>query len=128
MWNKISIIFCFCIMTQLSSFSLKADIRHPLGLNIAEYPDDDYSHVVGINNIKQKGISSSSHSPTKLQTICRIRLDDVERMKLPIDTDGCGIDRSMYISTDDFIDEISDWDDKYGKPLNLKDKIISQHP
>ena len=55
-------------MTQLSSFSLKADIRHPLGLNIAEYPDDDYSHIVGINDIKQKELSSSLSSSSSFSS------------------------------------------------------------
>ena len=41
---------------------------------------------------------------------------------------GCGIDRSFYISDDDLVDDIAEFDDNYGKPLNIIDKIESTYP
>lgn len=42
--------------------------------------------------------------------------------------DGCGIDRSFYISASDMEAEIREFDEKYGKPLNLGDRIARQYP
>lgn len=42
--------------------------------------------------------------------------------------DGCGIDRSFYISASDMEQDIRDFDEKYGKPLNLGTRIASTSP
>jgi indole-3-glycerol phosphate synthase len=91
-----------------------------LGLNVKEYPDDDFSHILGV--------SDPSHEPSKLQNICRMRLETVERYKTPVDRDGCGIDWSMYISADDYLEDINDFDERYGKPIDLAEQIMSKYP
>lgn len=89
-------------------------------LNVQEYPNDDFSHILGFHN--------PNHQLSKLQEICKIRLKDVALAKKPINTQGCGIDRSFYISEDDFYEEIREWDAIYGKPLNLTEKLVSIYP
>ena len=42
--------------------------------------------------------------------------------------DGCGIDRSFYISASDMEADIREFDEKHGKPLNLGDRIACQYP
>lgn len=91
-----------------------------LGVNSAEYPNDDLSHILGIDD--------PNHIPSKLQSICNLRLKDVTHSKLPLDVNGCGIDRSFYISEDDLRREIEDFDEQYGKPLNLIDRIKVPYP
>lgn len=89
-------------------------------IHINEYPDDNYSHILGINDI--------NHVPSKLQMISALRITDVERSKAPIDTQGCGIDRSFYVSADQLNDEIREFDTKYGEPLNLGKHLASKYP
>jgi indole-3-glycerol phosphate synthase len=91
-----------------------------LGLNLDEYPDDNYRHILGVNDLV--------HAPSKLQKICQIRMKDVAHSKLPLDVHGCGIDRSFYISEDDMVQDIHDFDEVYGKPFNLMDRIASVYP
>ena len=38
---------------------------------------------------------------------------------------GCGIDKTFYISADDLQEEIFEFDEKYGKPIDLFQKIDS---
>lgn len=98
---------------------------HELGafpdyLNTNEYPDDDYSHILGFFD--------DFHKPSKLQEISRLRLADTELSKKPIDTQGCGIDRSFYVSHEDLENDIEAFDAIYGKPLNLFNRIKSTYP
>lgn len=44
----------------------------------AEYPDDDFTHILGY--------SDCDHQPSKLQEISANTLKDVARNKLPVDT------------------------------------------
>jgi hypothetical protein len=104
----------------ISSVVKKNTYFTELGINIMEYPNDNFSHILGIND--------SNHIPSKLQEICRKRLIDVVRNKTPIDTQGCGIDRTMYVSADDLIEEIREFDDLYGKPLNISERIALSYP
>eukprot|EP01035_Chromulina_nebulosa_P022291 gene22291-28872_t len=89
-------------------------------LHIAEYPDDDFSHVLGY------GISD--HTPSNLQKISKLKIEEVIRLKRPIDTQGCGIDRSFYISSDDLLEEIGDFDEQYGAPYNLYERLLASYP
>ena len=41
---------------------------------------------------------------------------------------GCGIDRSFYVSADDLTEEIVDFDEKFSTPLNLFDQLASRDP
>jgi hypothetical protein len=105
-----------------------------LGLNTFEYPDDDFSHILGatsdsagmqqIQPMLQLHVQFDllryfllDHTPSKLQQICRLRMLDVNKFKEPLDVQGCGIDRNQYISADDYLEEIEDFDATYGKPL-----------
>lgn len=47
-------------------------------LNLKEYPNDDFSHILGYGD--------SNHQLSRLQDICGIRLKDVNQDKKPIDT------------------------------------------
>lgn len=89
-------------------------------IHIKEYPDDSYEHI--------RGFKDPAHVISKLQEITALRIRDVERSKKGIDTDGCGIDRSFYISEEDLEDEIEAFDAAYGKPLNLAHRIASTYP
>ena len=89
-------------------------------LHIAEYPNDDYSHVLGYGD--------SSHTASRLQLISRDRIKDVKLSKTPIDTDGCAIDRSFYVSSEDLEQDIKAFDLMYGKPLNIQTCILSKSP
>lgn len=88
-------------------------------LHSSEYPNDDYSHILGIDDPK--------HTASKLQQISAHRIKEVITNKIPLDTDGCGIDRTFYISSDDLFEDIVDFDDKYGPPLNLYEKLIESY-
>ena len=44
-------------------------------------------------------------------------MQDVNKLKEPLDVQGCGIDRNQYITSDDYLEEIEDFDALYGKPL-----------
>ena len=92
----------------------------PSWLHGAEYPDDDYSHVLGIDNPK--------HEPSRLQSITELRLKEVELSKAPVDVQGCGFDPSFFISSEDLEDMVGDFDKKYGKTLNLWDRIMCTQP
>eukprot|EP01039_Chlorochromonas_danica_P006324 gene6324-6974_t len=80
-------------------------------LHLAEYPHDDYGHILGYGD--------PSHVPSRLQNISALRIADLQRSKQAIDTNGCAIDPSFYISADDLREEIVDFDARYGPPLNL---------
>lgn len=41
---------------------------------------------------------------------------------------GCGIDKSFYVSTEDLENEIIEFDSKYGPPLNIQTRILSSYP
>ena len=41
---------------------------------------------------------------------------------------GCGIDRSFYISSDDLLEEIGDFDEQYGAPYNLYERLLASYP
>lgn len=43
-----------------------------------EYPNDDFSHILGYGN--------ADHTPSKLQQISALRIEEVIRHKTPIDT------------------------------------------
>jgi hypothetical protein len=89
-------------------------------LHLSDYPDDNYDHILGIDD--------PHHSPSKLQQITALRIADTLRSKKPIDTQGCGIDRSFYASSEMLEDEIKEFDEEYGPPLNLADRISSTYP
>lgn len=107
--NKISFIKKLNIVSQTLCYNSNHDYLHE-----SMYPNDDYSHTLGY--------SDSSHKPSKLQEITIHTLKNVARNKLPIDTDGCGIDRTFYVSESDMVEEIREFDLKYGKPLHLGKK------
>lgn len=86
-------------------------------LHVAEYPEDDFSHTLGFGD--------PQHQLSRLQKISALRIADTVRNKIPLDTDGCGIDRSFYISADDLLEEIVDFDDKYGKPVSILQRITA---
>ena len=105
------------------TFSLLAtsvSSSNELGLNTAEYPDDDYNHILGFHDPK--------HTPSRLQKICAIRLKDVQSAKTPLDVQGCGIDRSFYVSEEDLEREIEEFDKDFGAPLNLSTRIAETYP
>ena len=45
--------------------------------------------------------------------------------KEPLDAQGCGIDRNQYISSDDYLQEIEDFDESNGKPLKYRSYKIN---
>ena len=102
----------------LAASSLSATPRDYL--HTSEYPGDDYRHILGIND--------PTHLPSKLQEISANTLSDVARSKKPIDTQGCGIDRSFYVSAEDYEKEIGDFDQQHGSPLNLGARIAYTYP
>ena len=110
--------FCTSKSSKKSKISLQMTqmLEENFGLNTREYPDDNFDHI--------RGLGSPSDSPSRLQQICSFKLKDVQRLMEPIDTDGCGIDRSLYLSMDDLMEEWHDFDAKYGKPLNLYDMLV----
>ena len=91
-----------------------------LGLHYLEYPDDDYDHILGIND--------PNHEPSKLQMISAQRLRDVAESKQVVDVQGCGFDATFFISAEDLEKEIKAFDEKYGKPLNLKERLAATWP
>ena len=103
-----------------SLHATSASAMSDIGLNMAEYPDDDYSHILGIDD--------PQHTPSRLQKICGIRLKDVELSKTPLDVQGCGIDRNFYVSEEDLQREILDFDEQFGAPFNLSHRIAMTYP
>lgn len=89
-------------------------------LHLTQYPDDDYSHILGYG--------SADHNMSKLQQISRDRIKDVILSKTPIDTQGCGIDRSFYVSSEDLEVEIKEFDRVNGPPRNIHEFILSKAP
>lgn len=79
---------------KMSMFSSSSSKGNP-HLHTTEYPGDDYSHI--------KGYGSEDTELSKLQIISAYRIADTVRNKIPLDTDGCGIDRSFYISSEDLL-------------------------
>eukprot|EP01038_Epipyxis_sp_PR26KG_P013558 gene13558-18195_t len=119
--------------TTSTSLTNKDRINSPYlqHLHISEYPNDDYSHILGYNeSIKEMLGNNTSEIPklTKLQEISKLKISEVIKNKTPIDTQGCGIDRSFYISSDDYYSEIREFDEIHGKPINLKDRLLSLYP
>ena len=101
-----------------SSSSLSAMKRDYIHTEV--YHDDDYRHILGIDD--------PSHEPSKLQQISANTLKDVAKDKKPLDTQGCGIDRSFYVSSEDYENEIVEFDRLHGKPLNLGKRIAQVYP
>ena len=101
-----------------SSTSLSATKRDYIHTGV--YPDDDYRHILGIDD--------PTHEPSKLQQISANTLKDVAKDKKPIDTQGCGIDRSFYVSSEDYENEIVEFDRLHGKPLDLGKRIAQVYP
>lgn len=92
----------------------------PGWLHGAEYPDDDYSHVLGIED--------AGHEPSRLQSITELRLKEVALNKAPVDVQGCGFDPSFFVSAEDLEDQIKDFDMKYGATLDLWERIMCTQP
>jgi hypothetical protein len=67
----------FVSSTRILTMSDKNSIFYQ-AVNHKEYPDDDYSHVLGYGD--------PDHKLSRLQEICRIRLQDIAQDKKPIDT------------------------------------------
>lgn len=91
-----------------------------LGLNVKAFPEDNYEHILGFHD--------ENYEPSKLQVICRKRMEDVNHSKEPLDVNGCGIDRSFYISEEDLARDIEDFDAEYGPPLNLMNRVKEVFP
>lgn len=92
----------------------------PEWLHGAAYPDDDYSHVLGIED--------ASHEPSRLQSITELRLKEVALNKAPVDVQGCGFDPSFFVSAEDLEDQIKDFDKKHGTTLDLWERIMCTQP
>ncbi len=103
-----------------SSAILSMSTAYPSHIHVKEYPTDDYDHILGIDD--------SAHEPSRLQRITALRLKEVSLNKEPIDTDGCGIDRSFYVSAEDLEDEIKDFDSVHGGTLDLQQRILDTQP
>ena len=83
----IAILYCCSIVTafhvprglNIVRTTLSAAIEYPIysSLNRKENPADNYDHILGQND--------KSHVLSKLQEICRLRLQDIELSKLPVD-------------------------------------------
>jgi anthranilate synthase/indole-3-glycerol phosphate synthase/phosphoribosylanthranilate isomerase len=86
----------------------------------ANYPDDDFDHILGIKD--------ESHEPSLLQQITRLRLQEVKLSKAPVDTQGCGFDPTFFVSSEDLEDDIKEFDERYGTNLNLQERIITTQP
>ena len=106
--------------TMTSSLLFGGSNNSPDHIHTASYPNDDYRHILGIDD--------PAHEPSKLQQISANTLKDVQQRKKPLDTQGCGIDRSFYVSAEDYEDEIKEFDGKYGKPLDLGSRIAKTYP
>ena len=104
-------------LLSASSSSSADKVDH---LHYAEYPDDDFAHILGINDPK--------HVPSKLQQISALRLKDVALSKAGIDCQGCGFDPSFFVSAEDLERDIMELDAKLGKPLNLKSRLSHTWP
>lgn len=89
-------------------------------LHTAEYPGDDFSHILGIND--------ADHQPSKLQQITAMRLKDVALSKQVVDVQGCGFDPSFFVSAEDLEKEMKDLDSKFGAPLDLKERLSATWP
>ena len=95
-----------------------------LGLHVQEYPNDDFSHILGASStgIGADVGSSGTHTPSKLQQICKLRLEDVARSKGrggSSDQEDC----SVGITSDQYLQLIFEFDAQYGPPLNLQERI-----
>ena len=96
-----------------------------LGLHVQEYPNDDFSHILGASSSAGTGAdvgSSGTHTPSKLQQICKLRLEEVARSKGrggSSDQEDC----SVGITSDQYLQLISEFDAQHGPPLNLQERI-----
>jgi hypothetical protein len=66
----------------------------------------------------QNSYGNAPHKQSCLQSICAY--------SMVFGQQGCGIDRTFYISSDDLVDDIVDFDQKYQPPLNLYQRLMSQ--
>ena len=86
-------VFALCVVQKYSAFTIfklmNGVARHSSSssnlhdvkrdfLHEAEYPGDDFTHILGF--------SDCDHEPSKLQEIATKTLKDVARNKLPVDT------------------------------------------
>lgn len=90
-----------------------------LGLHIHEYPNDDFSHILGAAIPVDE---RNAYAPSKLQQICKLRLDDVATKKgrSSSKTGDCDAD---VVTADQYMQHISEFDRTYGSPLNLQERI-----
>jgi len=111
------------ILSRIGSKSLKlyqqVGILHEY-IHSTEYPDDNFDHIFGVHE--------PNHQLSKLQQISADKIKEVITSKQHVDFQGCGIDRTFFVSSDDLVKEISDFDEVYGKPLNLRQKIQMRQP
>ena len=89
----------------------------PSHIHKDEYQDDDFQHVLGIDD--------PNHVPSLLQEICSLRLKEVLQSKEEVDVQGCGFDISFFVSKEDLETDIKEFDSIYGSPLDLKERIMS---
>ena len=79
--QKYSALTVFKIMNGVMRHSSSSSNLHDAKRNFlheAEYPGDDFTHILGF--------SDCDHEPSKLQEIATKTLKDVARNKLPVDT------------------------------------------
>jgi len=76
-------------------------------LHCLEYPDDDFSHILGsistsliLSSYMWKyiisGYNSLNHQPSRLQLISQLKIEEVIRHKTPIDTVSALFHKLMY--------------------------------
>ena len=121
-------LLILCIGSLASVYPAHANLEYlsSLGLNVKEYPADNYSHILGVT-LRPGEV----HSPSKLQQICKLRIADIEKSKggkSGTDADGTGVkgvedDRVCGISVEEYMARIKDFDEMHGKPLNLGERI-----
>ena len=124
----VGLVFCIKYHVAFSVHSICSKAMIPSRIKMSEkdylhntcYKGDDFSHVLGYND--------PNHIPSRLQLISQAKIRDVILSKTPIDTQGCGIDRSFYVSAEDLEDDIHQFDLTYGKPLNIRNCVLSKHP
>lgn len=124
-WFSCLLSLNFVLSLSLKMSSIVSNVNEKLlsisnALHLREYPHDNYEHILGYGN--------SNHKLSRLQEIVRLRIADVEQSKKPIDTQGCGLDRTFYVTKDELYEDIADLDEALGKPLNLIDCIYSTYP
>ena len=91
-----------------------------LGLNVHEYPNDDFSHILGANLPEHE---RNTYNPSKLQQICVQRLEDVARSKGISDGSEGGDFSNDIVSIDEYKRLIVEFDLEHGSPLDLRERI-----